>query len=114
MLRYVLAQGAVPTNTVVSVLNLGTTVSMANIFALISNIIIGIGIALTVIFLVIGGIQYITSRGDSKATEAARASLTNAIIGFIIVIAAVTIRYVVANVIAGEANTTNLQNVTPF
>lgn len=113
VLRTAAAQ-AVPTGTVVNPLDLGTEVTIAQIFTLITNIIIGIGIALTVIFLVLGGIQYITSRGDTKQVETARASLTNAIIGFIIVIAAVTIRFVVSNVLTGGSNISGLENVTPF
>ncbi len=113
MLREVLAQ-AVSTSTVVNPLALGTKVTLAQIFTIITNIVLGIGIALTVVFLILGGIQYITSRGDAKAAEQARGALTNAVIGFIVVIAAVTIRYVVANVLTGGTNTAGLNNVTPF
>lgn len=114
MLRQVLAQ-AVATSVVNPLAQtLGTTVTIANVFSLVTNILIGIGVALTVIFLVLGGIQYITSRGDTKAAETARASLTNAVIGFIIVVAAITIRYAISNVIFGGDGTAGLENVTPF
>lgn len=114
MLRTALAQ-AVATTVVNPLQNtLGTDVTIANVFALITNIIIGIGIALTVVFLVLGGIQYITSRGDAKAAETARASLTNAVIGFIIVVAAITIRFAIGNVLFGGTDTSGFGNVTPF
>lgn len=43
------------------------------------------GIAL-LIYLVLGGFQLMTSRGDPKAAQGAQAKITNAIIGFVIVI----------------------------
>ena len=42
------------------------------------------GIAL-LIYLIIGGLQIMTSRGDPKAMQAAQSKITNAVIGFIIV-----------------------------
>jgi TRAP-type C4-dicarboxylate transport system permease small subunit len=70
------------------------------------NLVLGIGIALTIIFLIIGGIQYVTSRGDQKAADTARKSLTNAVIGFIIVIGAFSIRILLAKMIGTNANVT--------
>jgi hypothetical protein len=43
------------------------------------------------IYLIIGGFQFMLSRGDPKATEAAKGKITNAIIGFIIITFAFTI-----------------------
>ena len=43
------------------------------------------GIAL-LIYLVMGGLQMMTSRGDPKAIQGAQAKITNALIGFVIVI----------------------------
>ena len=43
------------------------------------------GIAL-LIYLVLGGFQMMTSRGDPKAMQSAQGKITNAIIGFVIVI----------------------------
>lgn len=48
------------------------------------------GIALLV-YLIIGGFQYMLSRGDPKAMQGAQAKITNALIGFVIVIFAFTI-----------------------
>jgi hypothetical protein len=44
--------------------------------------------AVFLIWMIISGIRYITASGDEKATAAARRSLTFAILGFILVIAA--------------------------
>jgi hypothetical protein len=42
------------------------------------------GIAL-LIYLILGGLQLMTSQGDPKAIEAAKGKITNAVIGFVIV-----------------------------
>ncbi len=85
--------------------------TIAEILTLVTNIVIGVGVALTIIFLVIGGIKYITSQGDPKAADAARGALTNAVIGFVIVLAALAIRFLIQNVIGG--NDPDVTNVTP-
>jgi hypothetical protein len=45
------------------------------------------GIAL-LIYLVLGGLQMMTSSGDPKAMQGAQAKITNALIGFVIIIIA--------------------------
>lgn len=47
----------------------------------------GAGIAL-LIYLVLGGFQLMTAQGDPKAIQAAQGKITNALIGFVIVIIA--------------------------
>ena len=81
--------------------------NLGDVFGFLVNVVLGVGIAITIIFLILGGIQYITARGDQKAAGAARESLTNAVIGFIVVIGAFTIRLILLNVIGG-VNSTNL------
>ena len=82
--------------------------SLANLFGLAINIVMGVGVALTVIFLILGGIKYVTSQGDKTQTQAARESLTNAVIGFIVVIGAFVIRTIVLGLLSG--NTSGLDN----
>jgi hypothetical protein len=38
------------------------------------------------IYLILGGFQLMTSRGDPKAAQGAQAKITNAVIGFVIII----------------------------
>ncbi|MFZ2025549.1 MAG: hypothetical protein WAV51_04690 [Microgenomates group bacterium] len=52
---------------------------------------------LAFIFLILGGIQWITSGGDKAAMEAARNKITHAIVGLIIVGAAWAIMMLVQN-----------------
>jgi len=73
--------------------------SIGGILGAILNMVFYVGIAMSVIFLIIGGIKYITAGGDETKVGAARAQVTNAVIGFVIVIAAFTVRYIVKNLL---------------
>ena len=53
-----------------------------------------------IIFVIIGGYQYITSGGNEESAEKGRKTLTNAIIGVIIIILSYTIITVIANLVA--------------
>ncbi len=97
-------------NTVIKP-NLGIN-SLADLFSIIINVLLGVGIALVVIFLILGGIQYVTSKGDAKAADQARQSLTNAVIGFIIVVGAFTIKSIVENIF-GISNQLKVNSITP-
>ncbi|OGY21509.1 MAG: hypothetical protein A2126_04220 [Candidatus Woykebacteria bacterium GWB1_45_5] len=47
------------------------------------------------LFLLWGGLRYMLARGDPKAVDAARSTVTNAIIGLLIILFAATIFYIV-------------------
>ena len=51
------------------------------------------------LYLIIGGYQYMTSGGDPKATASARQIITNAIAGFIIIFLAYWIVQIIARVL---------------
>jgi hypothetical protein len=53
------------------------------------------GIAL-LLYLILGGFQFMLSRGDPKAAQAAQSKITNAVIGFVIVFLAYIIVQLVA------------------
>ncbi len=108
LLQHVYAQ-SIPTTPTIINLSVDT---LPEILGLAINIVLGIGVALTIVFLILGGIQYITSKGDQKAAQEARTSLTNAVIGFIVVIGAFTIRTVLLNII-GAPTSTAVPGVTP-
>ncbi|MDO8503750.1 MAG: pilin [bacterium] len=65
------------------------------------------GIVLFVMFL-IGGFRFITSGGDPKAVEAAKGTLTHAVLGLIVVILAFLILQLIAN-ITGVTGIMNFQ-----
>ena len=61
--------------------------SLSNLVEFFVNLVFGVGLALALLFVIIGGIKYITSQGDEgKATEA-RNTITNAVIGAVVIIA---------------------------
>ncbi|KKR89644.1 MAG: protein of unknown function with transmembrane region [Microgenomates group bacterium GW2011_GWC1_41_20] len=65
--------------------NFGGTTKIGDIISSVLPYIFGAaGIAL-LIYLILGGFQIMTSRGDPKAMQAAQSKITNAVIGFIIV-----------------------------
>lgn len=56
------------------------------IISFILTILVVIGVFLSVVFLIYGGIKWITSGGDKGAIEAARNQIVGAIIGLVVVI----------------------------
>jgi len=98
------APPSVPTTVVPPLLGI---TNLADAFNIAINIVLGAGIALTIVFLILGGIQYMTAKGDQKAATEARNALTNAVVGFIVVIGAFTIKIVLQNILGGE----NVPNV---
>jgi len=69
----------------------GGTSQIGNIIGEILPYIFGAAAIALLIYLIIGGFQIMTSRGDPKAAQAAQLKITNAIIGFVIVIFSYTI-----------------------
>jgi hypothetical protein len=52
---------------------------------------------LAVIYIILGGYYYLTSRGDTKQADKGRATLTNAVIGLILVVVAFALVTIVTN-----------------
>ncbi len=75
--------------------------TLADVFGVAMNVIMGVAVSLAVIFLGLGGIKYITAQGDAKAAEEARTMLTNAIIGLVIALGALAIKSIVLDSILG-------------
>ena len=73
--------------------------SVQGIVAALLSVVFYVGISLTFIFLIIGGIKYVMAGGDETKIAEARGAVTNAIIGFIVVIGAFTVRYIVKNLL---------------
>lgn len=73
---------------------------------------------LAFLYLVLGGIQWITSGGDKTGMEAARNKITHAIVGLIIVGAAWAIMILVQSflgiTIVGTAGTSTVEFPKPF
>lgn len=80
----------------------GKWTHLSHVFNAVLNIVFYVGIAMTLIFLIIGGIRYITSGGSKEGAEAARGMITNAIIGFIVVIGAFAVKTIVTNLLGAD------------
>lgn len=82
--------------------NFGTNTTLGEIIGSLLPYIFGAaGIAL-LIYLIIGGFQMMLSRGDPKAAQSAQAKITNAVIGFVIVILAFIIVRLLSSVLGLE------------
>lgn len=68
----------------------------------IVSILLIIAIILTLLYLVYGGIKYITSGGDKAKIDAARSHLTAAIVGLVIALLSYFILNIVTYVFTGE------------
>jgi len=78
-----------------------------NLTTVIRNVlswVLMLGGALAVIYLVYGGILYITAGGDAEKATKGRTAITNAIIGIIIIALAYVIVQFVGNAIGGVAD----------
>jgi hypothetical protein len=60
--------------------------SLSSIILFAINTVFIIGLALSLIFVIIGGIKYITSQGDEGKAGEARTTITNAVIGAVVII----------------------------
>lgn len=77
----------VSAQTIGTIGNVGVTDNINTIIATGVQLIIAVAGLLFFAMLILGGLKFISSGGDEKATASARQSLTNAFIGLIIVIA---------------------------
>ena len=62
--------------------DLGSFISSSSIL----DYVFGAASLALLVYLILGGLQMMTSRGDPKAMQSAQAKITNAVLGFIIVI----------------------------
>lgn len=65
------------------------------------EILLAIAGLVAVIFLIIGGFRYITAGGNEETAEAAKKTITNAIIGVVVIILAFVIVRVISNALIG-------------
>ena len=63
-------------------------VTLPNIVPVVIQMILIVAALVALVFLIVGGIKWITSGGDKTAVESARGTITSALIGLLIVFAA--------------------------
>lgn len=86
--------------------SVGADVNAENLPKLIVTLIFSLAIFLAVVYLMYGGIRYMTSRGDRTAVEAARKHIISAIIGLVVVAGT----FFILNVVFGLLGTDNPLN----
>lgn len=69
--------------------NTGTTIG--GLFAGVANALIFLVGAVSVIMIIIGGLQYVLSNGDAKRTESAKNTILYSVIGIVVAIASFAI-----------------------
>lgn len=77
-------------------------VEVRNIPQLVVSLLFGLAIFLAVVYLLYGGIKWITSRGDKVAVESARKHIIAAIIGLVVVAGTFFILNVLFNVLGAD------------
>ncbi len=92
----------------------GCTTFNATILQFVLPTMQAIVIGISIIYLLYGAIQYVTSAGEEKATKTATATLTNAAIGLSIALLVVVIIQVLRNVLgAGSTPASAPDNLIP-
>lgn len=86
----------------------------SNITNVVINILLGVTLSVSVIALIVSGIQYVASRGDIKATQQAQTSLTYSVIAIIITIAAGALVNIVFNLLGVNLPSGMQDPITPL
>ena len=71
--------------------------NIPELIAAIIRILLMVGGAIAVLFVIIGGYQYLTSAGNEEAAEKGRKTVTNALIGVVVVV----LSWVIVNAVVG-------------
>lgn len=69
----------------------------SDIIIRIIQILLALAGLVAVVFLIIGGFRYITAGGNEESAEAAKTTITNAIIGIVVIILSFVIVRVISN-----------------
>ena len=67
------------------------------VYSQILRIVISLGLLALLVMLTIGGFKFLTSGGDQKQVEAAKGTISHAIAGLVVLIAAYVIIQLIAN-----------------
>lgn len=80
--------------------------------------IINLGLALAgtvaILFIIIGGYQYLTAAGNEEQAESGQKTLTHAVIGLVVIILSFMIIRVVSNAITGDLGSTGTEEEEEF
>jgi len=86
-------------------------VSTPNLATIVTNLLMVAFLVAGIFFLVqlvLGGLSWISAGGDSKALDAARSRITNAVIGLVIVVSSVSIAVIVTQALGVDIFTRSI------
>ena len=75
---------------------------IGNLFVMIVNLLIMIGLGLVLVFLALGFIKFITSQGDKIATEQAQKWITYAIVGGVGLFAVFAVKGLILSLVGAD------------
>lgn len=75
---------------------------LSNLLTLAISAIVSLGILAALIFLILGGIQWITSGGDKTGVENARKTIIYAIVGLVVIIFSLVIIRIVGTIVGSD------------
>ncbi|MBD3365839.1 hypothetical protein GF360_00680 [candidate division WWE3 bacterium] len=75
--------------------------SVGEFFGVAINLFMGVGISLSIIFIGLAGIRFVTAGGNPDNMERARHSLTYAIVALVLSVGAIALKYIIVNSILG-------------
>jgi prepilin signal peptidase PulO-like enzyme (type II secretory pathway) len=82
---------------------LNSSQSLMDLITNVINILLFFAGAIAILFVIVGGYQYITSGGNEEQSEKGRKNVTNAIIGIVVIILAYAIINVIANLVSSNS-----------
>ncbi len=88
----------------------GGTITAEGIIGFVLNLLLFVAFIAALVFLIIGGIKWIMSGGDKEGTNKAKETVTSALIGLAVVLAAWILINIVINVMTGGQST--IGNIT--
>ena len=102
-LEFIYAQQGAVSDTLIN--PLPDVTSLGQIFAMIINLITGIGWAVVIVMLALGFFMYVTSQGDKTKVETAQKWLTYAIIGGVGLFLIAALRTIIPSLLSEEGTT---------
>jgi len=77
--------------------------SLSDLIVRVVNILLTFGGVIAVVFVIIGGYQYLVSGGNEETAEKGKKTLINAIIGIVVIVLAYAIINVIVNLVGSNS-----------
>lgn len=88
----------VPTNNIPDPGHINT---VGDVLGIVLNVMMGVGVSISIIFIGIAGIRFVTSGGNPDNMEQAKKALTYSVVAMVLSVGAIAIKYIFLNSILG-------------